>query len=230
MPCTCLVNSSILSPPAPVAGDLQVVYGNQKNSPLYEGLVDYYYEYHYSGLFIDDSLLTSIPNGANIYKVAINVENTTTGTYPENDVDIYMANVPASYSQFPSNTRINLTSVTDTAWNNSLLNFTQVSTLANYSYQQTNADPSINWKPEFVFNTTSFTHTAGNNILIMFNGGDGNWVGGASSNPQHRGQTLSGTQPRRWLFQNKISGPRYSPTQVCNVDNTFLPNIQLFWN
>ena len=103
-----------------------------------------------------------------------------------------MANVPSSYIQFPSNLRVNLTSVTDTAWNSSLINFTQVSTGANYSYTQINADPNINWKPEFVFNTTSFTHTAGNNILIMFNGGDGDYVIGSATNPKHRGQTLSG--------------------------------------
>jgi hypothetical protein len=230
MPCINLVNSSILSPPAPVAGDLQVVYGNVNNSPIYEGMVDYYYEYHYSGLFIDKSLITGIPNGASIYKVAINIENTTNGTYPENEVDIYMANALPSYNQFPSSMRINLTSGTDTQWNNDLFNFTQVSTLANYSYQQVTADPNINWKPEFAFNTTNFTHQAGNNILIMFNGGDGNWVSSGSSNPKHIGQTLSGTQLRRWVFQNKISGPRYSPTEFVNADNTFIPNIQLFWN
>lgn len=229
MPCVSLVNSNILESPI-VAGDLQVIYGNQNNSTPYEGIVDYYYEYHYSGLFIDHSLISAIPNGASIYKVAINIENTTNGTYPENQVDIYMANVPSTYSEFPSNLRINLTSVTDTAWNNDLLNVTQVSTLANYSYTQVTADPNINWKPEFIFNTTSFTHTAGNNILIMFNGGDGNYVSGSSTNPKHRGINLSGTQPRLWAFQNKISGPRYPPTEVCNLDLTFKPNIQLFWN
>jgi len=229
MPCVLLQNSTILKP-AVSAGDLQVIYGNVNNSPLYEGLVDYYYEYHYSGLFIDHSLITAIPNGASIYKVAINVEHTGTGTYPEKDVDIYMANVPNTYSEFPLNLRVNLTSVTDTAWNNDLLNVTQVSTLANYSYTQVTSDPTINWKPEFAFNTTNFTHTAGNNILIMFNGGDGTYVFNSSSNPKHRGQTLSGTQPRLWAFQNKISGPRYAPTQVVNIDGTFRPNIQLFWN
>ena len=228
----CIVNPNILLS-QPVAGDKEIIYGSVNNSTTYEGMVDYYYEYHYSGLFIDDSLLTDIPNGANIYKVAINVENTATGstnTYVENDVDIYMANVPSSYIQFPSNLRVNLTSVTDTAWNSSLINFTQVSTGANYSYTQVTADPDINWKPEFPFNTTSFTHTAGNNILIMFNGGNGSYVSGGSTNPQHIGQTLSGTQLRRWVFQNKISGPKYTPTQVVNVDNTFIPNIRLFWN
>ena len=230
MPCTTLVNSLRYAPPAPVVGDKEIIYGNVNNSPVYEGMVDYYYEYHYSGLFIDHSLLTDVPNGANIYKVAINVENTTNGTYPENNVDIYMANVPSSYSEFPLNLRVNLTSVTDTAWNNSLINFRQVSTGANYTYQQVTADPDINWKPEFPFNTTTFTHSAGNNILIMFNGGDGTYVGSGSSNPKHRGQTLSGTQLRRWMFQNKISGPKYSPTQVCNADYTFIPNIKLFWN
>jgi len=228
MPCTYL-NSYILSTPI-VPGDLQVVYGTVNNSTSYEGLVDYYYEYHYSGLFIDHSKITSIPNGANIYKVAINIQNTTNGTYPENQVDIYMANAPPTYNQFPTSMRVNLTSATEPQWNNDLINFTQVSTLANYSYQQVTADPNINWKPEFAFNTTSFTHQAGNNILIMFNGGDGSWVTSGSTNPKHRGQTLSGTQLRRWVFQNKISGPRYSPTQIVNVDSTFIPNIQLFWN
>ena len=229
MPCVLLQNSTILKP-AVSAGDLQVIYGNVNNSPLYEGLLDYYYEYHYSGLFIDHSLITAIPNGANIYKVAINVENTTTGSYPERQVDIYMANAPPTYNQFPTSMRVNLTSATDTQWNNDLINFTQVSTLADYSYTQTSADPNINWKPEFAFNTTNFTHTAGNNILIMFNAGDGTYVFNSSSNPKHRGQTLSGTQLRRWVFQNKISGPRYPPTEFVNVDNTFIPNIQLFWN
>lgn len=232
MPCVC-INQPILNPPIPVAGDKEIIYGSVSNSTSYEGLVDYYYEYHYSGLFIDHSLLTDVPNGANIYKVAINVENNATGssnTYDENDIDIYMANVPSSYNQFPTNLRVNLTSVTDTAWNNDLINVTQVSNLANYSYTQVTADPNINWKPEFPFNSTTFSHSAGNNILIMFNGGDGNWISGASSNPQHRGQTLSGTQLRRWAFQNKISAPRYSPTQVVNIDSTFIPNIKLFWN
>ncbi len=226
----CIVNPNILLS-QPVAGDKEIIYGSVPNNPKYEGLVDYYYEYHYSGLFIDQSLLTDVPNGANIYKVAINVLNTTNGTYPENDVDIYMANVPSSYNQFPLNMRINLTSVTDTAWNNDLINVTQVSTLANYTYQQVSADPNTNWKPEFPFNNTTFTHSAGNNLLIMFNGGDGDWVSQSSTNPQHLGQTLSGTQLRRWAFQNKLAaGGRYSPTQVVNIDNTFIPNIKLFWN
>lgn len=229
MPC-CVINSPIYEPPPITAGDDEIIYGNVNNSTIYEGMVDYYYEYHYSGLFIDESLLSNIPNGATIYKVAINIENTTNGTYPENDVDIYMANINSSYNEFPSNLRINLTSVTDTNWNNDLINVTQVSSLANYSYTQVTADPNINWKPEFIFNTTNFTHQSGNNIIIMFNAGDGTWVSSSSTNPKHRGQTLAGTQLRRWAFQNKISGPRYPSTQVCNIDNTFIPNIKLFWN
>ena len=230
MPCSCLINPNLLGTPPIVPSYSSILYGSVTNNPVYEGMVDYYYEYHYSGLFIDHTLLNAVPNGANIYKVAINVLNTVNGTYNENNVDIYMANALPTYTQFPSNLRVNLTSVTDTAWNNSLINFTQVSTGANYSYQQVGADPNTNWKPEFVFNTTGFTHAAGNNILIMFNGGDGSYVGGASSNPRHIGQTLSGTQLRRWVFQNKISGPKYSPTEVVNVDNTFIPNIRLYWN
>ena len=229
MPCIA-VNSSILTTPVPVAGDKEIIYDKKNNKPAYEGMVDYWYEYHYSGLFIDHSLLTDIPDGANIYKVAIQVKNTTNGTYPENDVDIYMANVPSSYTEFPSNMKINLTSDTGSNWNSDLINVTQVSTLANYTYQQVSADPNINWKPEFPFNTTSFTHSAGNNILLMFNGGDGNSVGGSASNPKHRGQKLTGTPLRRWVFQNKISGPRYASNQVVNTDNTFIPNIKLFWN
>ena len=64
----------------------------------------------------------------------------------------------------------------------------------------------------------------------MVNGGDGTYVSGSSNNPKHRGQTLAGTQLRRWAFQNKISSPRYASATTVNIDNTFIPNIQLFWN
>ena len=147
MPCI-TINSYIVKP-AVTSGDKKIIYGNVNNSNVHEGMVDYYYEYNYSGLFIDHSLLADVPNGANIYKVAINIENTNNGIYTENKVDIYMANTLPKYNEFPNNMKINLTSATDTTWNNDLINFTQVSTLANYIYQQVTADPNINWKPEF---------------------------------------------------------------------------------
>ena len=229
MPCI-FINPNILTPSVPQDGDKQIIYGNDNNPVSEEGMVDYFFEYHYSGLFIDYSLITEIPNGANIYKVAINIENTLNGTYPEKQVDIYMANCQPGYTQFPLNMRINLTSSSDSVWNSNIINFTQVSTLKDYTYTQVGADPDINWKPDFLFNTSSFKHTAGNNILIMFNAGDGTFVSGSSSWPAHRGKILDPPQLRRWAFLHKSAPPRYASTQLVNFKNTFIPNIQLFWN
>jgi hypothetical protein len=228
MPCSCLINSNIISSTPPITpGSLDVIYGTQdKTSNPYEGMYDYYYEYSYSVLFIDKSFLTGIPSGATIDSFNFEVYNTGNGTYEENALTCYMAKAPSSYTQLPTNLRLNLSSVTDTAWNADVTPVF-IGSGINTTYIQTGADPNRNWYPTFDV-PTSFTYTTGTSLVISLNRKSGTYTPGTSSYPRWTGQVLSGTQPRIWCQDNRVpSQGAFVDTQVVNYNSTFRPNIRI---
>lgn len=217
-------------PPAPVEGDLEIIYGNERHSTNYQGVVNYYYEYNYSCHFIEASRLTSIPDNAKIYKIQFQVDNSTTGTYPESAIDMWMGSTLSSYTEFPLNLMVNLNSVTDGTWNNQIQSLGKTKVISNGTrvYEQDTPDPDINrWIDlEFDFN---FNYTAGTNLCYTFRSNSGLWTPGSSNNPKHKGDNLSGTQPRHWATGQSIGTPFQDITPV-NIDGTFRPNVKIFWN
>ena len=227
-----LLNPFIIKsgPPPPVDGDLEINYGSLRNSPIYQGVVNYYYEYSYSCHFIPANQLTSIPDGAHIYKIQFQVDNSTTGVYEEKNIDMWMAQVLPSSTEFPLNMRINLDSATDGSWNNQIFSLGRTKVISNGTriYTQTNADPGIDrWVDiDFDFN---FTYQAGLAICYSLLSSSGEYTPGSSSNPKHKGIRLSGTQPRLWC-QGQSYTSKIFDTDFVNYDSTFRPNIKLFWN
>lgn len=212
-------------------GDLEIIYGNERHSTNYQGVVNYYYEYNYSCHFIEASRLTAIPNNAKIYKIQFQVDNTTTGFYEEKAIDMWMGCTQASsYTEFPSGLLVNLNSSSDGTWNNEINAFGKTKVISNgsRSHSQTNADPDLNrWIDiEFDFN---FNYTAGMNLCYSLMSDSGTYTLGSSSNPKHKGDNLSGTQPKKWAQGQSISTPFYDISPV-NYDLTFLPNVKIFWN
>ena len=211
-------------------GDLEILYGNERHSTNYQGVVNYYYEYNYSCHFIEASRLAAIPDNAKIYKIQFQVDNSTNGTYPEYDIDMWMGSTLSSYTEFPSNLMVNLNSMTDGTWNNQItaLGKTKVIFNGTQSYTQTTSDPDVNrWIDiDFDFN---FNYTAGTNLCYSLMSNSGLWVSGSSNNPKHKGDNLSGTQPRHWATGQAISTP-FQDITVVNIDGTFRPNVKIFWN
>lgn len=217
-------------PPPPVEGDLEIIYANERHSTNYQGVVNYYYEFNYSCHFIEASRLTSIPDNAKIYKIQFQVDNTTNGTYSESVIDMWMGATLSSYTEFPLNMMVNLNSITDGTWNNQLQSLGKTKVISNGTrvYTQTNADPDVNrWIDiDFDFN---FNYTAGTNLCYTFRSNSGLYTSGSSSNPKHKGDNLSGSQPRRWA-QNQAISSSFSDITPVNYDLTFLPNVKIFWN
>jgi hypothetical protein len=169
-------------------------------------MMNYYWEYNYGVLFITAAQMSAagVPNGANITSLNFHVDNYSSGSYPENQIEVYMAEMPTTFSQLPLNLRVNLTSVTDTAWNLAV-NPVQIASSINSTYVQ----------------AVGFTYTAGKNLIISLNSKSGVYVYGTSSNPRWVGQTLAGSQPRIFCSDYRLSGGVYPSTHVVNYNATF---------
>lgn len=225
-----LINPYIYSPPV-VPGDLEINYGNDVHTNYsYQGVVNYWYEYNYSAHFIEASRLTAIPNGANIYKIQFQVDNSTNGTYEEKVIDMWMGSVLPTYTEFPSNLRVNLDSGTDITWNNQIVSFGKTKVISNgtRTYQQVTADPNLNRWVDINFDS-DFYYNQGQALCYSFLSSSGQYVSGSSTNPKHKGINLSGTQPKLWAQANSIS-QQFDATTFVNYDATFRPNIKIFWN
>jgi len=221
-----VITNSQLYTPAPTS--LDIIFGNNLVQPAYDGMMDFYWEYNYAIIFLTASQLSSVPNGAVINKLNFEIDNTGTGIYDENNIQIFMATAPATRTELPSNLRINLTSGTDTAWN-AEVSPVQITSSVNTTYQQQSGDPQRNWLPEVTLPTT-FTYTAGTNLIISMNSKSGTYTPGSSANPKWVGKTLTGTQPKIFCSAYRYSGGAYPATTFVNYNSTFRPNIRLNWN
>jgi hypothetical protein len=231
MPCPVIANSQRFAPVAPPAGSGDIIFGNSiPTTYVYDGMMNYYWEYNYGVLFISAAQMSAagVPNGANITSLNFHVDNYSTGTYPENQIEVYMAEMPTTFSQLPLNLRVNLTSVTDTAWNLAV-NPVQIASSINSTYVQASGDPQRNFNPVLTF-PVGFTYTAGKNLIISLNSKSGVYVYGTSSNPRWVGQTLAGSQPRLFCSDYRASGGVYPSTHVVNYNATFRPNIRINWS
>ena len=218
----CLVNSSILSSSI-VAGDVELDYGNnhERDCPYTN-----FYDYGYNCLFYTASELSAIPNGATINKIAFQIEAPSNGTFEVNNQEVWMAQHNTG-TEFPSNMRVNGTSLSDTTWNNNFINYTKIYNGATLGFTKVSADPNIVWR-DLLF--PNFTWTANKPLCIFWLNGDGNYnTGGVSSYPRCKGDNLSGAPPRYWAEDHQDNTP-YSPTGIADINLTFRANIKIFYS
>jgi len=178
-------------------------------------------------MFYTANELSSIPNGANIDKIAFQIEAPSNGTFEVQFQQVWIAQHNTG-TEFPLNMRVNGTSATDTTWNNNFINYTQIYNGQTLGFTKVSADPNIVWR-ELLF-PSNFTWTANKPFCIFWLNGDGFYnTSGTSSYPRGKGITLSGTQPRYYAmdFQDNTA---YSPTSFVNIDGTFRPNIKIFYS
>jgi hypothetical protein len=218
----CLVNSSILSSSI-VAGDVDLTYGtdNERGCPYTN-----FYDYGYNCFFYTASELSAIPNGATIDKIAFEMEAPSNGTFEVNNQEVWMAQHDTGV-EFPSNMRVNGTSLTDITWNNNFINYTKIYNNVTLGFTKVSADPNIVWR-DLLF-PTGFTWTAGKPLCIFWLNGDGAYQGGTSSYPRAKGDNLSGAPPRYYALDEQDNTP-YSPTAFVNIDLTFRSNIKIFYS
>lgn len=218
----CLVNSTILSSSI-VAGDVDLTYGtdNERGCPYTN-----FYDYGYNCFFYTASELSAIPNGATIDKIAFEMEAPSNGTFEVNNQEVWMAQHDTGV-EFPSNMRVNGTSLTDITWNNNFINYTKIYNNVTLGFTKVSADPNIMWR-DLLF-PTGFTWTANKPLLIFWLNGDGAYQGGTSSYPRAKGDNLSGAPPRYYALDEQDNTP-YSPTSFTNIDLTFRSNIKIFYS
>lgn len=225
MPCTCLINPTIISSTPPiVAGDVELVYGtgNFRDVPYTN-----YYDFGYNCFFYTASELSAIPNGAKIDKIAFQIEAPSNGNFLVVNQDVFIAQHDTG-TQFPTNMRINGTSSTDTAWNNNFINYTQIYNGNTLGFTKVSANPSIMWR-DLLF-PSNFIWTANKPLCIFWNNKDGDYnTSGTSSYPRGKGTTLSGSQPRYWAndFRDNIV---YNNTDFVNMNMTFRANIKIYYS
>ena len=228
-----LINPFRFTPAGPVEGDLEIIYGNERHSTVYEGVVNYYDEYCYSCHFIEASRLTAIPNNAKIYKIQFQVDNSAPSgsVYTESAIDMWMGCTQASsFNAFPSDLLVNLNSDSDGAWNNDISAFGKTKVISNGSrtYIHSSTDPDINHWVDVDFDV-DFNYTAGMNLCYSLMSNSGEYTSGSSVNPKHKGVNMTGTQPNKWAQDGRMFGS-YQETSTVNFDGTFLPNVKIFWS
>lgn len=138
MPCIIINNYNFVTPIVP--GDTEIGSGtsNFRDAPI-----SYYFEASYSGIFLTPTQLSAIPNGAKITRIEFETEMITNGVYNKYLVDRYLYQVPASFTSFPKNCRVNGTSSTDTTYNNAITNNQQTDINLEMTLVRVASDPSI---------------------------------------------------------------------------------------
>ncbi len=218
----CLVNPYLV-PSSIVAGDVILNYGtdNERDCPYTN-----YYNYGYNCMFYTANELSGIPNGAKIDKIAFQIEAIYNGTFEVENQQVWIAQHDTG-TQFPSNMRVNGTSLTDTTWNNNFINYTKIYNGQTLGFTKVSSDPNIVWRD--VLFPSNFTWTANKPFCIFWNNGDGNYQFGTSSYPRAKGDSLSGTQPRYYAMNFQDSAP-YGNTAFTTIDGTFRPNIRIYYS
>ena len=224
MPCVCLVNSSLYGGGGVEPGDVTLTLGtgNERDAPYTN-----YYDYGYNCMFYTASELSAIPNGAKIDKIAFQIEAPSNGTFEVINQQVWIAQHDTG-TQFPTSMRINGTSATDATWNANFINYTQIYNGETLGFTRVSGDPTIVWR-DLLF-PPNFIWTANKPFCVFWLNGDGYYnTSGTSSYPRGKGIILSGSQPRYYAldFQDNIA---YSPTGFVNIDNTFRPNIKIFYS
>ena len=188
--------------------------------------VNFYFDYSYSGILLTPTQLSGIPNNATISRIEWEYEIVTNGTYTINNVDMYMFQTPSTYTIFPSNTRVNGYSQSDTAWNNSITNYVQTESLTTIQYVKVSSDFNLKWRG-FNLTTTYPNFDNTKNLSIVFNNLDGVYQTGTQSYPRVLGNTTNngGT----CYFDERDNTP-YALTDFVNKQLNFFPNLRIYYN
>jgi hypothetical protein len=221
MPCVVLNSYSLT--PSIVPGDAEIGTGisNQRNMP-----VNFYYNYSYSGMMLKASQLSAIPSGATIDRIEFKYEILTNGTYDRTDVNMYMYQVDATYSAFPSNTRVNGYSQSDLTYNSSITNYKQTLTNSSYDLIKISSDPNITFRGiDLQTPYTGFDNTK--NLVIIFNNLSGFYVPGSQSYPRVKGTTLNNGGTCYFDYRDSSA---YALTDFVNIQLSFMPIIKLYWS
>lgn len=221
MPCIILNSYSLVNPVIP--GDVEIGTGVsvQRDMP-----VDFYYNYSYSGMMLKASELSTIPNGATIDRIEYKYEIITNGTYDRTNVNMYMYQVDSTYSAFPSNTRVNGYSSTDTTYNSTITNYVQTLTNSSYDFVKVSSDPNITFRGINLTNPyTNFDNTK--NLVMIYNNGSGYYVPGSQLTPRVKGTTINNGGTCYYDFRDPSA---YALTDFVNLQLSFMPIIKLFWS
>lgn len=203
-------------------GDTEIGNGtsNFRDAPI-----SYYYDNAYSGIFLTPTQLSGIPNNAKITRIEFETELLTNGTYEKFLTDRYLYQVPASFTSFPQNCRVNGTSSTDTTYNNAITNYQQTDINLEMTIVKVSADPDILWRG-FDLQTpyTGFDNTK--NLCIIYNCRDPNFAFGTQSYPRIKCTFGSNT---RLFYNDRRDNNPYPLTQFVNFQASYFPNIKIFY-
>jgi len=222
MPCLVLNSYSLENPIQP--GDTEIGNGtaNFRDAPI-----SYYYDNAYSGIFLTPTQLAGIPNGATITRIEFETELLTNGTYEKFLTDRYLYQVPASFTSFPENCRVDGTSSNDPTYNNAITNSVQTDVNLDMTIVKVSADPNILWRG-FDLQTpyTGFDNTK--NLIIIYNCRDTQFAGGSQSYPRIKCVFGSNT---RLFYNDRRDNLAYPLTTFVNFQSSYLyfPNIKIFY-
>jgi hypothetical protein len=226
----CIVNPNILSPPPPVAGDLTITRGTQSHDD--RGVINYWYRYSTGLLFIPYTDLTAIPDGVTINKIAFQYDLTLAPggqTYSISNTYgwIYLQS-DQSFSGFPNSMLNNGLATSNTTFNNGIVNYTDfLNGPTTYSFTQQTSDPNIRYVDiPFVNN---MQYKAGHSLCIAIVNNSGNYTG-TQVTPGWLGDTSTHSLGKQFGRQNNDTSGPYSITgSTTSFDNTFRPNIKIYW-
>lgn len=220
MPCLVLNSYSLKEPIIP--GDITFGTGtsNFRDAPI-----SYYYMASYSGIFLRPQDLVGIPNGATITRIEFQTEILTNGTYDKYKTDRYLYQIAPTFSNFPSNCRVNGTSSTDTAYNNAIENYQQTDQDLEMTIVKVSADPDIVWRG-FDLQTpyTGFDPTKC--LAIIYNCRDTQYPVGTQSYPRIKCVFGSNT---RLFYNDRKDNSIYPLTTFVNFQSSYRPNIKIFY-
>ena len=225
MPCCCLVNPPILIP-AGNPGDLTITRGT--GSHYDEGMINYAYKYSTGAMFIPATDLTTIPNNATINKIAFEYDLTLASggtTYTVNNVSFFTYLHPTA-TDFPGAIRNTGYATTNNTYNNAIVNYTDVfNGTASYSFTQETIDANIRYVDIPFVNT--MTYLSGHAIAIAIVNNSGAYTG-TGSTPAWLG-AVGAHSGQYFAKQNTDSGSGYTLGAGITIDQTFKPNIKIYW-
>ena len=229
MPCVLLQNSTILKP-AVSSGDLTITRGTANHND--RGVINYWYKYSTGIYYIPYTDLTAIPDGANINKIAFEYDLTlapggTTYSISNAYGWIYLQS-DQTITTLPSAMLNNGLATSNTAFNNGIVNYTDFwNGPTSYSFTQQTSDPQVRYVDIPFVN--SMTYKAGHSIGIAIVNNSGNYTG-TGSTPGWVGDVSTYTG-RVFFRQNNDTTGAYSITGSSTAsDNTFKPNIKIYWS
>ena len=222
----CLVNPSILTPTI-TAGDLTITRGTSSHDD--RGMINYWYKYSTGAMFIPATDLTAIPNNATINKIAFEYDLTlapSNKTYTVTNTSMFTYLHPTA-TDFPSGLRNTGLATTNNAYNSAIVNYTDaLNGASTYSFTQLTSDPQIRYVDiPFVNN---MTYLSGHAIAIAVVNNSGAYDG-TGSTPGWLGDTISHLGQYFFRQNNDTTGAYTLGAAMGTADQSFKPNIKIYW-